>query len=721
MKRLCLLFFALFALCFGDAYALDGPYREGEILVKYKSHATAQSKASLAGRHSVRILHSFPHLNVHHLKLPEGTDVMAAIENLKKEEDVEYAEPNYTRKPLSVTPNDPAWQGQWGMLKIGMADAWTMGQGSPTVIVAVVDTGVDYNHPDLAANIWTNPGEIAGNSKDDDSNGYIDDVHGWNFANNNATPMDSDGHGTHVAGIIGAVGNNSIGVTGVNWTVRIMPVKFISATSGTGTISDEVSAIDYAVQMGAKVINASYGDTSFSQTEHDAIQSAGNSGVLFVAAAGNDGTNDDGSTKNYPSSYALPNIIAVAATDSSDNLASFSNYGTTSVHLAAPGEAIESTVAEGLTDLTGPIVIPPSTSTHLRAKTLEYAGQIPTQGIMATLYSCGRGLSPEEFPAAVSGNIALIERGTNYFSEKVTIAMEAGAVAAIIYDNVVSSTPFNGTLGSIGNWIPAIALTRSDGQSLLTQTGSSVSIISPYDIYSGTSMATPFVTGAAALLLADKPDLSVAEIKGLILQSVDAVSSLSTKVDSGGRLNAYRALQTVRRPPYQLELQTGWNFISFPKLPASKAVEQVAAGVLSHVKAIWGYDGRTQQWKRWKPGDGTNNSLTEFEFGKGYWIYVETDGAINLSGWLSPSSTVVHVYPGWNLIGYLGTDGVALTTELNAISGHWSALWNWTGGQWSSKQSLLTLPPTIQPLSILYQGSAYWIKIGQGMETDWTQ
>jgi subtilisin family serine protease len=723
MKSMCLLLFSLVALLVGPVYAFaDGPYKEGEVLVKYRNHVTAASKAVLAGRHSEKILREFSRHDVHHLKLPEGTDVMAAVESLKREEDVEYAEPNYIRRPLSVTPNDPVWQGQWGLVKIGMADAWTMGWGSSTVTVAVLDTGVDYNHPDLAANMWANEDETAGNNRDDDGNGYIDDVRGWNFVGENNNPMDLSGHGTHVAGIIGAVGNNSIGMAGINWTVKIMPIKFMAET---GTIADEVSGIEYAVQMGAKVINASFGETTFSQTEYEAIQGAGERGVLIIAAAGNNGTSNDGSTKTYPASYGLANIISVAATDSNDTLASFSNYGSTSVHLAAPGKDIESTVAEGLTDLTGPLVIPASSSIHLHAKIVEYAGAISSQNITGTIYFCVYGATAQDFPYAVMGNIALIERGSSdgsrvTFDAKATLAKAAGAVAAIIYDNVDEDLAGSSwTLGAPGDWIPVVQITRSDGLSLRTQTGSAVSIVYPYDIYSGTSMATPFVTGTAALMLADKPDLTVTEIRNVILGTVDTDSSLVSKTTTGGRLNAFRALQTTRRPPYQVQLQEGWNFVSFPKLPASRAVEEVLpAEVLSHVKLIWAYDGETKRWKVWKQ-NGANNSFTRFEFGKGYWIYADRDRAINLSGWPSPSSTVVHVYPGWNLIGYLGADGSAAVTKLEAISGQWSALWNWTGGQWNSKQSLLTLPSAIEPLSFLYQGSAYWIKVDQ--ETGWTQ
>ena len=219
--------------------------------------------------------------------------------------------------------------------------------GSSSVVVAVIDTGVDYNHVDLAANIWTNPGEIAGNGIDDDGNGFVDDVHGYDFANNDGNPMDDNGHGTHVAGTIAAVGNNSLGVTGVAWSTSIMPLKFLSA-NGSGYLSDAVEAINYATMMrtrygvNVRVDNNSWGGGGFSSAMQSAIQAANDAGILFVAAAGNSGTNNDASPQ-YPANYDSPNVISVAATDQNGQLASFSNYGATTVDLAAPGVSIYST------------------------------------------------------------------------------------------------------------------------------------------------------------------------------------------------------------------------------------------------------------------------------------------------------------------------------------------------------------------------------------------
>lgn len=277
--------------------------------------------------------------------------VAQALAAYRANPNVLYAEPDY-RIHLEGIPNDPDFSSLWGLNNTGQAggtpdadidapEAWDITTGNRSTIVAVIDTGVDYNHPDLAANIWTNPDEIPGDGIDNDGNGYVDDVHGYDFVNHDADPMDDQGHGTHVAGTIGAVGNNGVGVAGINWQVQIMALKFLDAT-GSGSTSDAIDALNYAVANGATIVNASWGGDPYSQALYDAIRNARDAGVIFVAAAGNNGANND-QAPFYPAGYDLANIIAVAATDRNDRLASFSNYGATTVDLAAPGVDILST------------------------------------------------------------------------------------------------------------------------------------------------------------------------------------------------------------------------------------------------------------------------------------------------------------------------------------------------------------------------------------------
>ena len=271
---------------------------------------------------------------------------------------VRYVEPDFVIT-TSATPNDPSYSRLWGLNNSGqtggvadadmdVAEAWDVTSGSRSVVVGVIDTGIDYNHPDLASNIWRNPGEIAGDGIDNDRNGYVDDVRGWDFANNDADPFDDEGHGTHVAGTIGAVGNNGVGIVGVSWNVSLMALKFLGA-DGSGSTSGAVAAINYATRMrqsfGVNVVatNNSWGGGGFSSALRDAIAAGGSAGVLCVAAAGNESANND-ATPSYPANYAGDAVISVAATDSSNRLATFSNYGVTTVDVAAPGVGIYSTV-----------------------------------------------------------------------------------------------------------------------------------------------------------------------------------------------------------------------------------------------------------------------------------------------------------------------------------------------------------------------------------------
>jgi subtilisin family serine protease len=250
----------------------------------------------------------------------------------------------------AVTPNDPYMSQLWGMsqasdIDIDADDAWIMTTGSSSQVVAVIDTGVDYNHPDLQQNMWVNPNEIAGNGLDDDGNGYIDDVHGINAINGSGNPMDDHGHGTHCAGTISGRGNNGVGVVGVTWNTKIMAVKFLG--SGGGSSMDAVESIQYVTNMKRRGVNIrlsnnSWGGSGYDPFIYNAIQDSRNEGLLFVAAAGNSGLNID--TNSFlPAGYNLDNIISVAAINNSGNLTSWSNYGAANVDVAAPGNGIVST------------------------------------------------------------------------------------------------------------------------------------------------------------------------------------------------------------------------------------------------------------------------------------------------------------------------------------------------------------------------------------------
>ncbi|MEG4815246.1 S8 family serine peptidase [Microcoleus sp. K5-D4] len=389
------------------------------------------------------------------VKIAANTDLQQVKANLAQDPRVEAVELNYAVSlnqfsnifdlnqlfndaSIQETPSDPRINELWGLNNIGQSggtsdadidapEAWDLQKGSKNVIVAVIDTGVDYNHQDLAANMWSNTGEIAGDGIDNDGNDYKDDLRGYDFQNNDNDPMDDHSHGSHVAGTIGAVGNNNIGVVGVSQNVSLMPLKVLGS-DGYGVGSSLAKAINYAVKKGAKVINASLGNYPFSQVSKDAIDDANKKGVLFVAAAGNEGKLNNDTDPNYPSSYDLPNIIAVANTTRNDGLNSDSHYGKTSVDLGAPGTSILSTIP--------------------------------------------------------------------------------------------------------GN---------------------------QYSFKSGTSMAAPHVAAAAALLLAQNPNLSVTQLKDILMNTTDPLTSLNGKTVSGGRLNIRRALN---HPPVlnRGQTTTPWHY-----------------------------------------------------------------------------------------------------------------------------------------------------------------
>ncbi|MFH1319120.1 MAG: S8 family peptidase [Bacteroidota bacterium] len=347
----------------GDKYSRE------YILVKFKSGALQFRIREICTEVGIIIDKHYKDINVYKIKVPFDK-VKEIIDILLEYDEVEYAEIDHAVRIFQTIPADPDFDKLWGLHNTGQdagtadadmdaPEAWDITTGG-SVVVSVIDSGVNYNHEDLASNMWVNGGEIPDNGIDDDGNGYIDDYRGWDFANGDNDPMDDNDHGTHCSGTIGAAGNNGIGVVGVNWTVKIMPLKFIDQC-GSGSTSDAIEAILYSKNMGVKISSNSWGGGAYSQALYDAIQEFRNAGGLFVAAAGNEGNNND-ITGSYPASYDLSNIIAVAATDRNDNLASFSNYGVTSVDVAAPGVGIYSTVIAGYGWLDGTSMATPQVS-----------------------------------------------------------------------------------------------------------------------------------------------------------------------------------------------------------------------------------------------------------------------------------------------------------------------------------------------------------------------
>jgi subtilisin family serine protease len=398
-------------------------FADGEVLVKFKSGTESSWVSKTTSSMNAGLLETLGDLGWVRVKLPEGTTVEDAVERYKKYGEVEAVQPNFYYS-LVAMPNDPQYPnaGMYGLGKISAPAAWDLSTGSSTVVVADIDTGMRYTHEDLAPNAWTNPGEINNNGIDDDGNVFVDDYYGYDFRFNDSNPVDEHGHGTHTAGTIGAAGNNSLGVTGVNWNVKLMTIKIYSASGTDSTSAMLVNAYNYVRLMktrgvNVRVTNNSYADCpeacGYDQATKDALDALGDAGVLNVFAAGNNGRNIE-TQPIYPASYTSPHILTVASSTSTDARSSFSNFGAVSVDLAAPGSSIFST-----------------------------------------------------------------------------------------------------TFGSN----------------------------SSYGSMSGTSMATPHVAGAAALLAAHNPNLSAVSLKATLMNTVDVLAAWNGVVKTGGRLNVQRALQ----------------------------------------------------------------------------------------------------------------------------------------------------------------------------------
>ena len=357
---LALLSVSPFVLADQVKQSTEAEYVQGEVIVKLKDGFT--DGVGIFSDLSLELIEEVKsgERPLYHLKTNDKSSVKMIIQRLEKNPMVEYAEPNFIYRTHST--DDPRLSDLWGLNNTGSNDpsrrpgvegadidafkAWELERGNSGIKVAVIDTGIDYNHPDLKDNIWTNEAELNGEEGvDDDGNGFVDDIHGWDFAYGDNDPMDGHSHGTHCAGTIGAVHNNGIGVAGVMAEVSMVAVKFLT-DRGSGSTINAIKAIDYASGLDVDIMSNSWGGGGFSQALKESIERASAKGIVFTAAAGNSSTNND-QRPHYPSNYQVPNVVSVASHTAQDTLSNFSCYGRRTVHVAAPGSKILSTVKNG--------------------------------------------------------------------------------------------------------------------------------------------------------------------------------------------------------------------------------------------------------------------------------------------------------------------------------------------------------------------------------------
>ena len=572
-------------------------YSDQQIIVKFKASVSVSSRSELANQYASRIKRTLGVKKEYHLiSLKPGQTVQDALARFKADPNIEIAEPDYIAH-IQAVPNDTFYSRLWGLKNSGQTvngtagtsgsdinaeTAWNHTTDCSASVVAVLDTGINHTHLDLAANIWSNTGEVAGDGVDNDANGYIDDVRGWDFVgaapgNNNPYPAAGhESHGHHVAGTIGAVGNNSRGTTGVCWKARIMALR-VCDQNGQCLASDISEAINYAVNNGAKVLNMSFGGATMGSAVNTAITNALNANVVVVAAAGNNGSNND-TTSFEPCTFSHANIICVAALDQNYSLASFSNFGATTVDVGAPGTNTYSTVP-------GPLISDTMTGWTRTGAWTEAQCNL-TSGLTNML------LNPANFCSG--GPYANNASDDAYKVFNLSGVSAASVVFSVFYDlqntvdylrvgnsntganpfptatplaSITGQSPSAGAQAEVRTYsLPSGCLNATCAvgfrlESDATTTGKGVGIFSlrietvqtnadsnAYGFKAGTSMAAPHVTGVVALIRAFNPNYTYQDTVNAIKFGGTNAPALAGKASSGNAVNAMGALSYINTP-----------------------------------------------------------------------------------------------------------------------------------------------------------------------------
>jgi len=591
-----------------DGQADPARFVVGEVIVRFKATTSSADRAGLLDARDLEVTERLPVPGASLLELPPGDDVRETVAALEALPGVAYAQPNWLRQ-TQLLPGVSRLRDLWGLHNTGQvvngdpagtpgadisaAEAWDVTTGSRDVVVAVADSGVAYDHPALRSNIWSNADEIAGNGLDDDGNGFIDDIRGWNFIEDNNNPLDDDGHGTHVAGTIGASGDDN-SIVGVNWKVSIMPLRVLGG--GGGSDAGIAESFAYAADNGADVLNASLGGPGASPLIDDVVRLTPD--LLYVVAAGNggaDGVGDNNDTSTYtPCNIPHANLICVAATDQKDQLTGFSNFGRTQVDLGAPGNSTLSTHAPFRTPYfhdfqdanfnfdAGGWTKAPSTSTWggydgwtadfgagfsiTDSPGLCFPGLDQT-GCYATNASHAAEAPAINLTAMHSCTLSYwlyvdINPAGNFTGDRLEIEASSFSPTQLYrmihrWNGGPGSPPSNPWVDDFsafdGRSNVRLVLTMRSDNTYDARDGAHVDNVAvsclgtnfgaaDFDFKNGTSMASPHVAGVAALILSRTRGATVAQLRSALLQTVDAKPDLATATATGGRLNAARAV-----------------------------------------------------------------------------------------------------------------------------------------------------------------------------------
>ena len=589
---------ALAALLAPAASAHAAAYVPGEVLVEFEGQAGLRDAAveEVNGRERDLDVRAVPNLEL--VKLPAGASVPAAVAELEALPGVKSVSPNFIAREEETIPNEPRFGSLWAARNVGqvvggltgvpdadidLSEAWDVTRGSPGVVIAVMDGGIDHTHPDLAPNLWSNPAD-GPNGIDDDGNGLVDDSIGYDFTDDDADPRDLRFHGTHTAGIIGAAGNTGFGSAGINWSAKLMALRVTDAF-GSGSSADIIQAMDYAGRHGVRVLNGSLGFKSNTLPQPMADVVAAYPNTLFVFAAGNDGTDsalaNNDVAPHYPSSLPGDNVISVAASTNQDQRPTFSNYGPTSVDLAAPGQSTLSTGIAAqtrlLAEFTGPAlsgfnVDPPWAAV---TQSINDTSESVLADSPAGLYGPNANTAATSAAADLTGlsscRLFFQEKHSLGTGDRVDVqAVVNGGAPVDLGPALTGTTPgpafitrtYPLTVGEGSNSVRirfrlvSDATGQGDGISLDDVT---VRCFTPgqyigpnFDgtsFSSGTSFAAPQVSGVAGLLLAKNPAVSTAQLRAAILGGVDPKPAFAGITVTGGRLNALNALNLTPAPP----------------------------------------------------------------------------------------------------------------------------------------------------------------------------